>query len=366
MKKIAFILLLCPLFITSCFAEELPDMLGDLSGAWRVQEELSEEEQAITGSLRLDGRYEPSGALHRLWERFTEQSKEQLKQIARASSEVFLLSLLCALAESFCSASEMRTTIDRIGCCAVSVLVSGNLTEMLSKAGEVVNRLSEYAHVILPILFTTAAAGGALGSASASYASACLAMDMFITASQQIILPLIYMFFALSVSQSLYENSILNAAVKTIKWCAVSAMSLLTMAFGAYLSLTGLITGSRDTLTVKTARTLISRSLPIVGSLLSDSSAILLAAASVVKNSLGVFAMMAVCGICIAPVAACSIRFLIYRATAAAVDFLPGAKLPGLIVSFASVFSLMLGLIGCCAAILFMSIVSGIRVVSPL
>ena len=365
MRSFFLALLLCPFFITTCSAEGIPERLGEMSGAWSVQENLTEDEREITGALSLDGGYDAKGALARLWERFETQAKEQILLSTRAAAEMFLLTLLCALAESFCEAAPMRETIDRIGCCAVSVLVSGSLTELLSQTGETVNRLTEYAHVMLPALFMTAAAGGAVGSASARYASACLAMDVFITASQRLVLPLIYMFFALSVSQSLYENSVLAAAVKLSKWCATTAMTILTMAFGAYLALTGLIAGSVDAITVKTARTVVSTALPIVGSLLSDSVSVLLAAADLVKNTLGVFSMIAVCAVCIAPVAVFSVRLLIYKATAAAVDFLPGARLPKLIQSIASVFNMMLGLIGCCAAILFMSIVSAIRVVSP-
>ena len=75
--------------------------------------------------------------------------------------------------------------------------------------------------------------------------------------------------------------------------------------------------------------------------------------------------MISVCALCIAPVAAFSIRLMIFKATACAVDFLPGARLPKLIASISSVYGMMLGLIGCCAAILFISIVSGIKTVSP-
>ena len=366
MRKMALILLLCPLFFTACFAEELPERLGDLSGAYRAEQGLPEEVREISGGLRLDGSYDSEGALHRLWTRFLERAREQMSASVRAAAEIFLLALLCAAAECLCTAGEIREAIDRIACCTVSLFVSGSLTEMLAQASDTVSRLSEYSHAVLPVIFTTAAAEGRVLSASARYASACLSMDVLITASQNIILPLIYMYFALSVSQSLYENSVLHATVNLSKRLAGGAMTVLTMAFGAYLTLTGLIAGSSDALAVKTAKTVLSRSLPIVGGLLSDSASILLAAASLVKNSVGVFAMICVCALCIGPVAAFSLRLLVYRATAAAIAFLPEARLPKLIGAVGSVFGMLLGLIGCCAAMLFIAIVSGIKVVSPL
>ena len=365
MKKLLLFLLL-PLFVTSCYAEEIPDKLGELSGAWQVMDDLPDEALEISGELRLDGGYDTRGVLERLWEKAWDFGKEQALLSLRTAGDMILLSLLCALAESFCSAGEMRETIDRIGCCSVTIFASGNLVEMLTYASDTVNRLSDCSHILLPALFSTAAAGGAVLSASARFAASCLSMDVFITASQRLILPLIYMYFSLSISHSLYENVILQSTIKMCRSLASAAMTVLAMAFGAYLSLTGLIAGSKDTLTVKAARTVLSRSLPVVGALLSDSASVLLAAASLVKNSLGVFAMISVCALCIGPVAAFSVRLLIYKAAAAAVDFLPGARLPKLIASIASVFAMLLGLIGCCAAILFIAIVSGIKTVSPL
>lgn len=366
MRECLLILLLCPLFIVCACAEELPERIGEMSGAYQAQAALPESVREISGDLRLDGSYDTDGALKRLCMRFIDQMKDQFTESLRTAAEIFLLALLCAVSESLCQSGAMRETIDRIGCCAVSVLVSGSLTDLLVQATDTITRLVSYSHTILPALFTTAAAGGAVLSASTRYAAACLSMDVLITLSQNLILPLIYMFFALSISQSLYENTILQAVLNAVKWCAATAMTVLTMGFGAYLSLTGLISGSGDALTVKTARTVLSRSLPVVGGLLADSASVLLAAAAVVKNTIGASAMISVCALCLSPVVAFSLRLLLYKATAAAVSFLPDARLPKLVGAMGSVFGMLLGLIGCCAAILFMAIVSGIKVLNPL
>lgn len=366
MRNCLLILLLCPLFIVRACAEELPERIADLSGAHQAQKSLPESVREISGDLRLDGSYDTDGALKRLAVRFWERGKEQFLESMRAAAEIFLLALLCAISASLCQSDAMRETIDRIGCCAVSVFVSGSLTEMLTQATDTITHLTTYSHAILPVLFSSAAIGGGVLSASARYAAACLSMDMFITASQHGILPLIYLYAALSICQSLYENTVLQAVRNVVKWCITSAMTILTMGFGAYLSVTGLITGSSDALTVKTARTVISRSLPVVGALLADSASILLAAAAVVKNTVGAAAMISVCALCLSPVVAFAMRLLLFKATAAAVSFLPDARLPKLVGSMSSIFGMLLGLIGCCAAILFISIVSGVKVMSPL
>ena len=158
MREFVLALLLCPIFFARCSAEDLTDRLGEISGAYQIQQLLPEDVRDISGELRLDGRYDTEGALHRLWERFVGKLTEQWSASLHAAAEIFLLALLCALAECFCSSKEIRETIDRAGCCAVSILVSGSLAEMLAQATDSVSRLATFSHAILPALFTAAAA----------------------------------------------------------------------------------------------------------------------------------------------------------------------------------------------------------------
>ena len=366
MKKLLLIILLCPFFVMRCYAEDLGSQIGTITQADLVETSLPEEVRTISGALRLDAGYDTEGALKRLYSSFMSQCKERLSSSIRSAAELFIIALLCAITESFCETTVIREAVDRIVCCIASLFVFGNFSSVVDETADAVRTLTDYAHVALPILFTTAAAGGGIVSASTRFASACLSMDVMLTIAQSWIIPLIYMFFSVSVSQSLYENNLLQAASRISKWCVTSALTVLAMAFGAYLSLTGLIAGSGDALAVKTARTVLSRSLPVVGGLLSDSAAVLLSAAALVKNSVGVFALIAVCALCIGPVAAFSVKLLVFKAVAAAIDFLPGARLPKLVSAMSSVYAMLLGLIGCCASIFFIAIVSGIKVVSPL
>ena len=365
MKRILFILLLCPLFVSHCYADDLFSQIEAYSGAEQIETALPEDVKDINGTLRLDGSYDTEGAIRRLLGRFTALLSEQLFSSLKAAAALFVLALFCMTAESVFSSKEMQDTVDRIACCSATLFVFGNFTQTLEQAAETIRSLSDFAHVLLPVIFTASAAGGAVLSATARYSGACLAMDVLITAAQNYILPMIYLFFALTITQSLYDNSVLQMLSRLCKWGVTSLLTVLTMSFGACLSLTGLIAGSRDAMAVKTARTVISRSLPIVGGLLADSASVLLSAASLIRNSVGIFAMIAVCAFCISPVAAYSVKLLLLRGLASVVDFVPGARLPKLITAMSSVYAMLLGLLGSCAAILFVAIVSGIKAVSP-
>ena len=148
------------------------------------------------------------------------------------------------------------------------------------------------------------------------------------------------------------------------RWCAVTAMTAVTLAFSAYMAISGVIAGSTDAIVVKTAKTVISSALPVVGGILSDSASLLLSAASFIRNTAGVFSLIGVCALCAGPFASLGVKMLLYKATAAAADILPGGRLSRLINEMGSAFGMLLSLVGCCGIMLFLSIMSGMRAVS--
>ena len=66
----------------------------------------------------------------------------------------------------------------------------------------------------------------------------------------------------------------------------------------------------------------------------------------------------------VAPFAALSVKLLVFRAAAAAADMLPGSRLSALINDVGTALGMLLGLVGCCGIMLFIAIMSGIKVVT--
>ena len=364
MKKVLVFFALFPLLSFPCYAEgiENAEILGE---AYQMEEALPAESREISGKLKLDGSYDTQGALRRLWTRFLEQLHQQAKEEYDTILFMIGLALLSSMAAGLCTVIPIRETIDRISCCTAALLLTDNVQALFAQASDTMFRLSDYSHAALPVVFTISAASGAIVSAPAKYSASCLAMDMMITTAQSVIIPCIYAYLALAISESLFGNSILQMLMNLAKWAVTSLLTILTLGFGAYLSLTGLISGSADALAVKSARTVIARSLPIVGGILSDSASVFLSAAAIIRNSAGVFSLIAVCALCLAPVTLLLVKAMAFKLTSVVVDFQPGSHLAKLLGSMGTVFSMLLALVGCCSAMLLISLASGIRALMP-
>ena len=362
MRKLLLILLLCPLFFTRCYAESAVEQAAALTDIYAVEDDLDESESAVTGSLSLDGSYDVEGALARLWRYCHEAIEKQLREEFRFCSQLTAIGVLCSMTGAFCEKNGTEKYIHLAGCCAVAVVLISGVDTLIGQTLAVLTRLSDYSKAALPAIFTAAAAGGSLLSSSAEYAAVSLAMDLQLSLSQWLAVPLIEAFLAVSVTRSLFDNSMLRLFGSLIKWAATTLMSVMTLVFIAYISMTGLLANSSNALAVKATRTLISSALPVVGGILSDSASTVLAAATLIKNTAGIFSLIAVCVLCAAPFAMLFVKLLAYKATAAVVELMDCGPVSGLIGSVGTAMGMLMGLVGSSGIMLFFSVMAGIKV----
>lgn len=364
MKKVLLFLLIAPLLIVSAHAESLEGSPGgdfDLSSATA---ELPEEALEIGGELRVDGSYDAAGALERLWSAILSGLTENLRSAGRRMIGVFALIMLCAMSGTLIQDQKQGELVQIAGCASISLLLADGMSSLIGRSLSVLNDLANYGRVILPTVYTAAAATGAVASSSAKYAAACLALDLIMSAAQRLILPIICAVLAMSVCASLFENPLLRSAIRLGKKLSVLLLSVLTLGFTGFLSITGLVSGSADALTVKAAKSMMSTLIPVVGRMLSDAADSVLTAAALVRNSVGAFGMIAVCAICAGPFVSLAVNRLLLGVTATAAEMTSGERIARLLNDLAGVMSMLLGLLACFGLMLFFCIVAALRSVT--
>ena len=364
MKKLVLTLLILPLFFLRAYAEEPGEAADDLFGTSALTEELREQERSIGGELRLDGSYDVRGALGRLWQAFIGEIRDAVHANLRLLVELCGLLLLAGIASAACSDGRIRSLMELIAAGACGLLLVGGVEGIVSQTLEAMYRISDYSKAALPVVYTAAAAGGAVTSAGAKYAAVIFALDMMMTLSQTMILPFVYAFLALTLAGALFPNAILSAAARFSKWAAGIGMTGMTLAFTAYLGLTSVITGSVDAAAVKTARTVLSGTIPVVGGMLSDVSAMVLSAAGLVRSSSGAFGLIVVLAVCAGPFALLSVRSLVLKTAAILADSVENRRMSSLLNGISGAVAMLLGMLGCYGVMLFLSFALGMKAVT--
>ena len=249
---------------------------------------------------------------------------------------------------------------------AVAVIGTSTITDLrsyLSLGTDTLQTLSDYSRVLLPVLSSAAAASGAAGSAAAKYAATAVCMDVLLSASQSVLVPCVCGYAALSVADAAVGNEILKTAKKIMKTLCTALLSAVCVAFTAWLSLTGVVTGTADALAARMTKTAVSAVLPVVGSILSDAASTLAAAAGTLKATIGIFGLLAIAAICLPPVITLGVRFFIYKLTAAVCECVADKRFSELISNLGTAFALLLAINGAGAMMLFLSLYSLIQTV---
>ena len=358
-----FLILIFPFFTIMASAEDFYGKTAAQFGTDILDDGLSAEEKEISGEFDAAGNYDVGGALAKLWKKFISSICEEIKNNMESFTTLLALSILCALGLVM---SDKKTCIfiELIACAAASVIMLGNVEGIVSQTVNAMYRLSDYSKAALPVVFTAAATGGAVSSAATKFAAVSFALDVLMSVSQSLIIPTVYSFIALTVSNSLFPHAVISAVQKLCKWLAGTMMTAMTIAFTTYISMVGAIGAAVDTTAVKTARSFISGVLPVVGGMISDASAMVLSAAGVVKNCAGVFGLIAVAVMCVGPFAVLSVKMLLLKGISAVADSMQSTRLSALYSGISTAMGLLLGLLGSCGIMLFISLTAGMKVVS--
>ena len=358
------LVLFCLFGSARCAAESLIDRTAEVTGLSELDGAFSQAARDVTGTLTLDGSYDTQGALARLWQRVHAELRERFRAELAFSLRLAALPILCALAEAMTGQKSAKEAISLAACCAAAVFFLSDWESGYRQAIDTLTSLSDYSRAALPVLYTAAAASGAVGSAPLKYAASCLAIEVMMTLSRRLVLPLIESYLALALCACVCENSLIAALTRLVKYAAVTVMSAVSSGFCLYIGLTGLVAGSTDAAAVKAARTVIASVLPVVGGILSDSAASILAAAGVVRSTAGVFALIALATLCSGPFVFLLLKMLLLRAVSTLAELLPGGRLSRLLEQFGSAFGMLLGLLGGNGLMLFFSLMAGMKAVA--
>lgn len=348
MKKLLLIILFAFMLTGSCYAEMYDEA--------ELRDALPEYAEDLVGS----GDH-AEGGLDGLVDELKSSVSDNLGSALKKAVAIIAVTVICSMLNIF--SDDTPDYVSLGGCAAIAVISISDVNSFINSSADVLNSISVFSKALLPAMCTAGAACGTIGSATAKYAASVLFMDAFVTTAQYVIMPLIYAYLAVHIAAVAINNKSLMSVSKLIKWLTTSLMTLIALAFTAYISLSSVIASGGDAVASKFTKTAISTVLPVVGSIISDAASTVVAGAEALRNTLGVFGMLAVLAICIAPFAVMAVNYLTYKAAAALIQVFRADKLSTLTDGIAGAIGMLLGLIGCCAVILFISIGISIKAV---
>jgi len=347
-------------------------LLGGGAQAISVEELLEYQANALdTGQLES---YLPQGitigtsferGLSDIWQLVRAQLGGVFREAARSAAVVMVVALLISLVGSIYagSGSDVPNFVPLVGVLAIAGIAVGTSGAFIGLGASTLGRLDQFSTALLPAMAAAGAAAGGITSAAVKYAGTVLFMDILMSVSARIIMPLIHAFIAASIGAAALDSDGLRGTAKLLKWATGAMITAIMLTFVGYLTVTGVVSGSADVVTTRIAKTTISAVLPVVGGIVADAAETVLAGAALVRNGIGVIGLLAVLTVCLLPILQLGAHYLMFKAAAGLSGSLTDKRVGGLIGDLGTAFGMIMGLTGAGAMMLFFSILSMMRMV---
>ena len=326
-----------------------------------VENAVPDSAKEIIGRAEIETAQGQKKLLEDIWKYIKENSGKQLKKALKSAVSVLLIAILTSLVTSVFDVKQSYTVM--AGIAGISAATVSSAASFISLGRDTLSDISVFSKVLLPTLATAGTVNGAYTSAGAKYAVSVFFIDLLISAAEKLIIPLICAYLASGIAAAALGGEGIGAVVNFLKWLTVTIMTSLVMIFTAFLSITGIVSGSADAVVQRMTKTAISTALPIVGGIVSDAAGAVAAGAALLKNGIGVFGMIVVLAVCTVPFLKIGFGYLTYKAAAALCATVADSRITKLLGTIGTAFGMILGLVGASAVMLFVSVIISMKAV---
>lgn len=269
--------------------------------------------------------------------------RPDLAEASKVCCCVLVVVLLISLIRQFHSSSGKIA--DFSGTVTIGAILLTGTNSLVSIAADTVVELGEYGKLLLPVMAASLAAQGGVTSSAALYAGTAAFSAVLSSLISRILVPMIYMFLALSTANCALQESVLKKIVSFSKWLMTWSLKIMLYIFTGYISITGVVSGSTDAAALKAAKITISGFVPVVGGILSDASEAVLVSAGMAKNAAGIYGILALISIAAGPCMRMLGHYLLLKATSALSAGFDSKPCSELIGNFSSAMGFLMAII---------------------
>ncbi len=330
--------------------------------------DLGSLEQAARGYLdgvSPDENLDLNGGIMEIWNKAGSAMGEVRNKAVKSGVMLLVIVLLCAVAEGAYAGTETSSlqVVPMVGALAITAVSVADMNTLVGLGKEAISNMALFSKALLPTMATVTALSGAPAGAAVRQLATMMFSDFLLTLIDRLLLPLVYLYIAALMAYAAIGNEGLKRVAGAIRWAVTSLLTVVLLAFVGYLTISGVIAGSADAVSIKAAKFAMSSMVPVVGGIISDAAETVLAGAGILRSAVGVFGMLAILAICVVPFLYLGIHYLAYKCAAALAATISSSRVTGLIDGIGGAFGLVLGMTGACALLLLVALVSSISLV---
>lgn len=359
--KIALTLVLILLFSVNAYGantDEYYENSLEASGAKELADYLSDETKDYLEKLGCEDmdfekilEVSPKSVFSLLIDIVKGGYKQPLKAALTATGIV----LLAGVCSAFFPNDEKNRAVMNIICGSTAVMgIFSSGAESIKGAVSSIGACAEFEKALIPVLAGVLTAGGNPALAI-SFKGAAFAAAEFVQAfARNFALPLTGISAALSITGAMLPTLRLNAVSDMLRKAMATGLACVAGLFTGFLSLKSILASSADGMIVKGVK-MAASFVPVVGGALGEAYTSVAASVSLVKSTVGIYAVIALALICI-PVAVNLLLWALAMRVACTVSELLDCRVcSDIFKSVSFIFSMVNALLLLCAAVFIIS-----------
>lgn len=214
----------------------------------------------------------------------------ELVTLGALIATILLLTVFSTVLEHIQGAFEQRA-VSRVAqyvtFLILSVLVLESFHVAADSAKQAIDTMSHIMYAFLPVLLSLIAASGGVLTAGLFHPFVLFLIHTSGLIIGQIVFPLFFFSTVLSLVSLFSEQYALNNLSRLLSRIAVTVLSIFFTVFLGVLSVQGTAAAVADGVTLRTAKYIVSNTVPVFGRMFSDATETVMGAAVLVKNALG-------------------------------------------------------------------------------
>ena len=228
---------------------------------------------------------------------------------------------------------------------AIVTIIMSNFSDIINLVKETTTNLIGFMNTLIPVLVSLMLYTGSITTTSILEPIILFMINFIGNLVQNILIPIILIITSISIISKISDNIQVEKIAKFLKSSTVWFLGLVLTIFVGVVSLEGTLASSVDGITAKTAKTIVSSAVPVVGKILGDVIDSVLGCGVILKNAVGFLGVIIIVGICILPILKLTVLTFSYKLVSSISEVIADTKIVKLLDQIADIFKILLAIL---------------------
>ena len=292
----------------------------------------------------IQGKVDNSGIYKRIWKLLGEEVQTGIASLISVLVIVIIHSILKSISENL-ENDSLSKIIYYVQYIAIVTVIMTNFSSIISMIQETANNLVGFMNSLVPILISLMIYTGSITTSSVLEPIILFMINLIGNLINTILIPATLIIATLSIVSKIGDKVQIDKLSKFFNSGIVWILGVILTIFVGVISLEGTLSSSVDGITAKTAKAIVSSSIPIVGKILGDAVDTVLGCGIILKNAIGFIGVIIILGICIMPILKLATLTICYKLLAGLCEPIADGKIVKLLEQMGDIFKVLLAIL---------------------